>query len=43
MTPDKLIQLITLTPQNTRAEVKISNELSASFAIKSGVEQVNPL
>jgi hypothetical protein len=41
--PDKLIQLITLTLQNTRAEVKRINELSASFAIKSGVEQVDPL
>jgi hypothetical protein len=41
--PDKLIWLITLTLQITRAKVKIINELTAGVAINSGVKQGDPL
>lgn len=41
--PNKLIRLIMLTLHNTKASVKINNELSSEFEITTGVKQGDPL
>ena len=41
--PNKLVQLIKMTPQNTEASVKIEHVTSKPFSISSGVCQGDPL
>jgi hypothetical protein len=41
--PSKLIKLISLTLENTKAEVKINDDLSGEIKIETGVKQGDPL
>jgi hypothetical protein len=41
--PPKLIRLIKLTLKNTRTKVKVNNEYTEEFRVKSGVKQGDPL
>jgi hypothetical protein len=41
--PSKLIELISLTLENTKAKVKVNNDLSGEIKIETGVKQGDPL
>ena len=41
--PSKLVNLITLTLENTTAKVKVNNTFTSDFRVDSGVKQGNPL
>ena len=41
--PSKLVNLIKLTLENTRAKVKVNNGYTSAFRVDSGVKQGDPL